>query len=335
MPGHDRAVVTVPPHNPPKPVLVGRCHDRTMDIDSDSGKFMDELVAWIATCVTSRSINPATGKPYHREFELVNKAFSDIKEIADYARRRPGHHTVHASYDWGRLNNGFWFVRGVHFSILGELLPPEIEPPDPVIKPPSPWIPGDTAKFADDIKDGNAIIDRLKGAVYQQAKKEAALPKNPIDPPSAKDLGDAFQDVVTTGEMPVAGFAKMILGDMFDVAAANMAGPVAKRRRRAYMFYIAGFVSVLAEQFAPPPADPFDKKYFNMGDQAARSLNPKQRYQVQLALMYYASQNPPSGWRIPQPLDWTFPDDYARNWSPERLAQALFIQLYQRRYSVD
>ena len=103
-----------------KPVLTARCHDRTMRIDQDPRKFMDELLKWIATCVTSRTVDPSTGQPYRREFELINKAFPDIKAIADYARRRPslGMHTVHAEYEWG-LNKGAWFVRAVHFSNSG------------------------------------------------------------------------------------------------------------------------------------------------------------------------------------------------------------------------
>lgn len=329
-----RTGFTMLPHNPRKPVLVDRCYDRTMQID-DPRKFMDELVAWIATCVTSRTIDPTTGKPYKREIELVNRAFPDIKAITDYAQRRPGQHTVHAEYDWGRLNNGFWFVRAVHFSIIGELLPPRIDPPDPVVQPPKPWIPGKPDKFTDDIKDGKSILDRLKNDVYREAKKEASLPKNPIEPPSAKDLVGTFKDVVKGGDLPAVEFAKMILGSMFDVAAANMAGQVAGVRRRAYTFYVAGFVEVLAGQIVTPPANLFDKKYFEMGENAARTLNAVQRYQVQLALLYYASQNPETGWRISQPLNWTFPDDYARNWSPGRLGQALYDQLYQHRYSVD
>ena len=221
------------------------------------------------------------------------------------------------------------------FRILGQLLSPDIEPPDPVFRPPKPWKPGRPENFANDIKEGNNILDRLKNIVYQEAKKEAALPSNPISPPSAEGLLSTLKDVATGGELPALAFAKMILGDLFDVAASNMAGPVAKVRRRAYGLFIAGFVQVVAEQDVNPPTDPFDKKYFDLGERSARTLSEIQRYQVQLALLHYFSQNPPSTWGFPRPLGWTSPDDYGRNWSPERLGTAFYNQLYHARYSID
>lgn len=127
----------------------------------------------------------------------------------------------------------------------------------------------------------------------------------------------------------------MILGDLLDVAASSMAGPVTRVRQRAYLLYVTGFVQVIAEQDVSAPTDPFDKKYFDLGQRAARPLNEVQRYQVQLALLRYYSQNPPSSWRIPQPLGWVFPDDYARNWSPQRIGTAFYISLSQKRYLVD
>jgi len=81
-------------------------------------------------------------------------------------------------------------------------------------------------------------------------------------------------------------------------------------RYGAYTLFVAGFVQVLAEQAVSAPTDPIDKKYFDLG-QPARTLNEVQRYQVQLALLYYYSQNPAGAnpWIIPQPLGWVFPDD--------------------------
>ena len=319
-------------------MLVERCQYRRMLLTQDPRKVMDELVKWIATCVTSRTVDPTTRQAYRREIELINKAYPEIDEIVKYAQRQPGlgmgWYTVRAEYDWG-LNNGSWFVRAVHFSIRGELTRPVIEPPDPTFPPAKPWRPGKKENCAQDLKAGNNILERLKNAVYQNAKHDAALPKNLISPPSLRDFLSTGKDVVTGGEIPWIFFAKMILGDLLDVAASSMAGPVTRVRQRAYLLYVTGFVQVIAEQDVSAPTDPFDKKYFDLGQRAARPLNEVQRYQVQLALLRYYSQNPPSSWRIPQPLGWVFPDDYARNWSPQRIGTAFYISLSQKRYLVD
>lgn len=326
------------PGNPPKPQLVARCNSRMMSI-GDHKAFMDELVKWMSTCVTSRTINPKTGKPYQREYELVNKAFPDIQAIYEYAKRLPQFPgvrvQVNAEYVWGRLLNGTWWVRGVHFWIIGRQLPPAPpEPPDPRVWTPV-FVPDRTTNYTIDIRTGNTIVNAVKNAAYQEAKKEAALLKNPVSTPSGKDLFDTFQDLAKGGEIPFLDMGKMAIGSLLQAVINGQAGDVARVRRAAYFFFAAGFVQVIALQSPAQPKTVFGRKYYELGQKEAGKLTPQQQYQVQMSLLYYASQNPTSGWRIPQPQDWKFPDDYARNWSPERLTDALYNQLYRTKYSVD
>jgi hypothetical protein len=312
-----------------KPSVESSCQYRRMLLAQDPRKVIDELLKWITNCVKSRTVDPTT---------LINKAYPEIDEIVKYAQRQPnlgmGQYTVRAEYDWG-LNNGSWFVRAVHFSIHGELPRPIIEPPDPTFSPAKPWRPGKRDDFAKDLKAGKNILELLKNAVYQNAKQDAALPKNLVSPPSLGDLWSTAKDVAKGGPILVIPFAKMILGDLLDVAASNMAGPVTRVRQRAYLLFVTGFVQVIAEQDVSAPTDPFDRKYFDLGQRSARTLNEIQRYQVQLALLHYYCENPPSGWNFPQPLRWVFPDDYGRNWSPQRIGTAFYISLSQKRYLVD
>lgn len=212
--------------------------------------------------------------------------------------------------------------------------PPPPEPPDP-----KPWAPvfepNKASLYPVDIQIGGTLLDSVKNAAYQEAKKEASLLKNPVSTPSGKDLAEAFTDVATGGGLPFLDLGKMAIGSLLQAVINGDAGNVARVRRLAYYYFMAGFVQVISIGVPAEPKTDFGKKYYTLGQNEAHKLDPQQRYQVQMALLYYISKNPNSGWRIPTPENWKFPDDYARNWSPERLADALYNQLYKPKYSVD
>jgi hypothetical protein len=333
--------------NPPKPTLAARCYQRDMSIGGDLAAFKNELVKWIATCVTSRTVNPQTSRPYKREIELVEAAISDVKTIFDYAKSHtpmsiPPRWKVYAEFSWGRLNNGLWFVRAVHFSIRGHIEPRRPEAPDIGIHPKvRDLVFGqeylNIQNFVTDISDGDKLVENIKNTVYQQARKEKKLEKNPVDLPSTKDVVKTFSSVVKGGDIPGVLMAKMAVGSMLQSFINSQAGDVASVRRKAYAWFIAGLVEEITWwKMERTPMSSFEKKYYELGHQNARRYSPKERYQIQLSLLHYASQNPTSfgGWAIPHPQKWHFPEEYARRWDPRLIGEALFNQLYRTKYSV-
>lgn len=327
------------PANLSKPHLVDRCQQREIYVDGDFNKFFDELAKWMSTCVSSRSINPADGLPYRREYDLLNEpsTVSDIRAIFDYARIRPSKYIVRAEYRWGRLNNGSWFVSGVNFSIRTLLLPPP--PPDPPDKKPEHGFPRRENDFSKDIDHGQVLVDRVKSAAADEARKDAKLKDNPVEAPSGKDLFDAFKDVVKGGEIPGLDLAKMAVGSWFQAVLNNDAGKVVRVRMYAYAWFIEGFLQEIVESYvAKPPTSPFERRHFENGRRAGQGLTPLQKYQIKLALMYYASENTSGygGWAFPKSQEWRYPTDYRRYWDdPRILARGLAEQLYRSKYSVD
>lgn len=325
------------PVNPPKPTLAARCSDRDMTVGNVLSAFEEELRKWIATCVTSRTVDPSTKSSFRREYELVDAAARDVQAIFDYVQSSPpsmrlgGTYTVHADFQWGRLNNGYWFVRGVGFSIRGRVDWHPVDPPERrIIHGFQPRI----ETFSIDIGFGEHLSHDAENTAYQQARKEAKLVENPIEPPSFKDMGKTGKEVAKGGDIPGTEMGKLAIGAMLQAFINSGAGEVARVRHRAYAWFAEGYIQVLAETDAGTPANAFEKKYFELGQDAARQLNKVQRYQVQIYLLRSWSLHPTSGWKIPHSQEWTFPDDYQKHWDPRLMAEALFNELYATKFSV-
>ena len=96
------------PVNPPKPTLAARCSDHDINVGRVLSAFEEALRKWIATCVTSRTVDPTTKSSYRREYELVDAATRDVQAIFDYVQKNPpsmrldGKYTIHADFGWGR-----------------------------------------------------------------------------------------------------------------------------------------------------------------------------------------------------------------------------------------
>jgi hypothetical protein len=333
----------------PKPHLADRCFSRDIPI-SGRDQFEADLAEWMSECVTSRTVNPETHRPWHREKELVQSA-DGIDEILDYVVQGPvpmalgdgpPKYRVYADYDWGRLNNGQWFVRGVGFHIIGLLNYKKhwVEPPDP----PPPKIRNlvfkeedrNVQNFADDIKDGDKLVHGVMQTAYNEARQASSLPENPIETPGAKDMFDTAKDIVKGGEVPLFDMAKMTVGLMLDVAISSQVPKVVKARRYAYAFFVAGFLSVitLEDLGEPGPGDALGKKFYDLGRKTAYNYNEKERYQIQLSLLHsYSCQPHRQGQFVAGCANWTFPDDYVRYWDPRILAIGLNNKFYMGEYS--
>lgn len=323
--------------NPPKPRLVDRCHQQDIHIGSDFNKFFDELVKWISTCVTSRTLSRADGMPHRREYDLLNHpvASRSIRALFDFARSRPGKYTIRASYEWGRLGDGTWYVDSVRFWSTALMLPPP--PPDPPDKKDTDF-ENRPDHFPNDVDQGQVMIEGIKNRVAQEARKDASLKENPIDTPSLKDLGETVKDVFK-GDIPFVELGKMAVGSWFQAVIHSEAARVSATRGRAYVWFAEGFVNELITLYVSQvPSSSFEKKYFRLGTEEARKLSPLQRYQVKLALMRYSSENASSfgGWGTTKSQDWKYPRDYKNNWNnPGRIAHGLAEQLYRTKYRVD
>jgi hypothetical protein len=248
-------------------------------------------------------------------------------------------HTLHADWKWGRLANGFWYVEAVYFSTDGYIPPPP--PPDPPDPDPPPPIQRDVFDqylnentYPDDVRRGNDMVEQIKNKVSQEAKKDSHLAKNPVSAPSVKNMGKTFKDVAKGGGIPARTFFKMAVGSWLEAVRYSQAPEIAKVRRLAYAWFIEGLLDQITLRDSDRPQSDFEKKYFELGRQAAQTYTARQRYQIQLALLYYYQRHPGSGWRIPHPKNWAF-DDYKRHWDPTLIGEALFNQLFAAKYSID
>lgn len=158
-----------------------------------------------------------------------------------------------------------------------------------------------------------------------------------------KTTGDAILETAVdmAGLIPGAGpFINSIAGLIFDAAIANQAGKVTRLRARAYTFLIAGFINEITNIDAGKPVSRIDTGYMSFGRRLAMQLNSTHRYQVQLALLHYASNHYTAGgwgglvYMGYRKSEWLFPDQYVVNWSPRLLAAALATQLHKIKYLV-
>jgi hypothetical protein len=132
-------------------------------------------------------------------------------------------------------------------------------------------------------------------------------------------------------------FMKTIAGMMFDVAISSDASRVAKARSRCYVYFVAGYINQLTLSDTGAPKKKVDKKFFDFGVQIAPKLGSPAHVRVQLALINYAANHyVQGGWKglSFRAKNWNYPDQYAINWNPILLGQALTTQLHTQQYLI-
>ena len=169
---------------------------------------------------------------------------------------------------------------------------------------------------------------------------------------TAKGIGDRLRDgekskgdkiLETTLDLaayiPVAGpFIRTIGGMMLEIAIASDASRITKIRSRAYVFFVAGYVGTLALADTGTPNKPFDKKYFDLGANAAPKGGSRGGFSAQVSLMHYASEHyTDGGWGglSYKKQVWTYPEQYIVKWSPELLGRSMATQLHKRKYLIE
>lgn len=139
--------------------------------------------------------------------------------------------------------------------------------------------------------------------------------------------------------MPWSNLGKMAVGSWFQAVLNNDAGHVVRVRMYAYAWFTEGFLQEIVPSYlAPRPNSPFEQRHFENGRNAGYGLSSLQKYQVKLALMYYASENASGygGWAFPKSQEWKYPTSYRLYWDdPRILARGLADQLFRHKYSVD
>ncbi len=126
------------------------------------------------------------------------------------------------------------------------------------------------------------------------------------------------------GLLPGAGpFVKTIAGMIFDIAISSDASRITKIRSRAYVYFVAGYIQALTTIGTGQPASALDKKYFQLGVSTAPGLGSVPGFQIQAALLHFASENyTAGGWGGLAYIgykrnQWLFPDQYVVNWRPD------------------
>ncbi len=159
--------------------------------------------------------------------------------------------------------------------------------------------------------------------------------------PGEKSAGDKALETAldVAAYIPGAGpFIRTIAGMMFEIAIASDASRITKIRSRAYVHFVAGFIYTMTLADTGTPTKPFDKRYFNLGTNAAPPVGSRGSFWVQIALMHYASEHyTDGGWGglSYKAQLWTFPDQYIVKWSPELLGRSLATQIHKRKYLIE
>lgn len=141
-----------------------------------------------------------------------------------------------------------------------------------------------------------------------------------------------------TGLLPGGGFIKLAGGMLFEIAIASDVSRVTKLRSRCYIYFVAGFIFQLTLANTGTPRWKLDRKYFDLGANAAPPMKSFDHFAVQLSLLHYASEHyTGGGWYgfgfVPQV--WHIPETYIRKWSPELLGYSLTTQLHTNHYLYD
>jgi hypothetical protein len=184
------------------------------------------------------------------------------------------------------------------------------------------------------------------------AKRLAGFYNNMWTGLTAKDAVDHYRSSESKGDkalyigldvlssLPVAGtFVNTLAGMFFEIAIQNGAGEVTKIRCRAYLYFVAGYIQALTTVPTGTPITKFDAKYFKIGMLAAPSeIGGDASFKIQASLLHYASTHyTAGGWGGLSyighpPPEWTFPDEYIVNWSPELMGVAMATRLESGRY---
>lgn len=232
--------------NPPK--LAQRCYSNTLEVkrflfisnerqsneykskipcEKDRKKFENQIRAWLSTCVTSRTINPQTGKPYEREDEIISKEkidhlWSEIiikkdseakklnwgrfkKDDGDYFRAK-----VYPIYKWkflGQNANPQWGIEEVNLSVYPKGEKPKIKqkplPPPTLTDKIESDVDSITLDFLlklkerkdkrkQDYETGRSLFQKILKQIVYKIKKEVPFSvKNP-------DLKSVFKDPPTS-----------------------------------------------------------------------------------------------------------------------------------------
>ena len=166
---------------------------------------------------------------------------------------------------------------------------------------------------------------------------------------TAKGIGDRMHDgEKSTGDkiletsldvaayIPVAGpFIRTIAGMMLEIAIASDASRITKIRSRAYVYFVAGYIGALTLADTGTPGKNFDRKYFDLGANAAPKGGTRGSYNAQVALLHYASEHYTNGgWGglSYHKQSWSFPEQYIVKWSPELLGRSMATQLHKAEY---
>jgi hypothetical protein len=158
---------------------------------------------------------------------------------------------------------------------------------------------------------------------------------------SEKSRGDKALETAlnVSSYIPGAGpFIKTIAGMMMDIAIASDAARVTRLRSRCYVYFVAGYVGKLTLADTGTAKRAIDRKYFELGINAAPPVSAPGNFCVQVALMdYAASHYTDGGWGGLgfRAQSWDIPDQYIVKWSPELLGRAFATQLHKRRYLIE
>ncbi len=204
-----------------------------------------------------------------------------------------------------------------------------------------------TKKLADaydKIDKAKTEIERAKAIQEMYDGQEGNL-KNPKYDISRTDqlidLGiDVASEVLDTLIPGAAGIVKMFAGMMWEMAHASQTKTVTRIRARVYTAFVGGFIEGLTLVGSSELKNPKDKEYYDKGYSRASKLTEQVSFEYQIALLHYATEYYTSGfWQGSsyevhglKNSDWSFPDDYKAQWSPELLGRAFLTKFWRAKY---
>ncbi|MCU1273377.1 MAG: hypothetical protein JWO48_808 [Bryobacterales bacterium] len=140
-------------------------------------------------------------------------------------------------------------------------------------------------------------IEKFKSGVETGDKLREAASEETDRRPGAemwkRTRGDVILDagIDLASNIPVAGhFVKLFAGWTFDIAIANQSGRITKIRSRAYIFFVGGFLEALTYFNSVHPTTAFDKKFYGLGFNIAKSFSADASFRAQIYLLHYASE---------------------------------------------
>ena len=220
----------------------------------------------------SRTINKRTGEQFRREISLVvgNQSLRNVwleasKNLNQFKSKKVNV-KIYAKYNW-ISRGGQPFVESIVFSSTSiQFQALDITISSPLKKR---W------KYRkEDIKEGNEILQEILDATYAKVRNISKLTKNPIEP---KDFANKDLKKV---------IAKGVFGSLVELGRANQAREVSSKRRKLYLNFAKGLVSILDNTYIPnqPQNDNESLYFFRKGIITGKSLNQLQKYQLKLAL---------------------------------------------------